>query len=215
MKQVRTFKGNYRSITGFVSYRGEPLAYESTLERDFLIYHIFRQDVLDIIPQPISIPFVKNGISYNYTPDYFVRFKCGEAVRSLIVEVKYREDWQANWREWSNKWKAAIQYCKENGYRFTIYDESRIRHQAFYNVNSLSAYKNLAIERGEIKAILQEIECRRRITVEKLLELFYKGDCLRPKGKRILWSLMSQQMIGFDIWGNLQDEQLEVWHVDQ
>lgn len=214
MKQVRDVKANYRSITGFVSYRGEPLAYESTLERDFLIYHTFRQDVLDITPQPISIPFKKGGKTYQYTPDYFVQFKHDGVIPSLMVEVKYKDDWKAHWREWSDKWKAAMQFCKENGFRFAIYDEDRIRHQALENVNFLSGYKNLSVNRREIKAILQQIELRGHTTVEVLLELFFKGDLLRPQGKRVLWHLMSQNLIGFDIWEDIKSEKLEVWHVD-
>lgn len=214
MQQVRKFKGNYRSVTGYLSYFGEPLPYESTLERDFLIYHIFREDVIEITPQPISIPFRKKGRTYNYTPDYFVQFKHDGMVRSLMVEVKYKEDWQANWREWSDKWKSAMRYCKENGFRFAIYDESRIRHQALDNVNFLNGYKNLAVDRREIKAILQQLEWRGTTTVEVLLELFFKGEFLRPQGKRVLWHLMSQRLIGFDIWDDLKNEQLEVWYVD-
>ena len=128
LKQVRKIKPNYRSVTGFVIYKGESIAYESTLERDFLLYHVALPNVIDITPQPISIPFIKNGRTYEYTPDYFVQFKLNDKFkpRSLMVEVKPKEEWQINWREWSDKWKAAIAYCNENDFRFSIYDLSLI-----------------------------------------------------------------------------------------
>jgi hypothetical protein len=31
----------------------------------------------------------------------------------MIVEVKPLSEWKENWRDWSDKWKAAIQYCRE------------------------------------------------------------------------------------------------------
>ena len=220
MQQVRKFKGNHRSVTGFISYHGEPLAYESTLERDFLLYHAFLPNVLDIVPQPISIPFTKNGRTYEYTPDFFVQIKndnpgrelCG--AKSMLVEVKPKEEWQANWRDWSDKWKAAIAYCEEHGFRFSIYDEDRIRHYGLDNVNFLSTYKNIRVERAEVKAVLDQIWMRGHTTVEVLLELFFKGDIYRPRGKQLLWHLMANKMIGFDLWEDVRSEKLGVWHVD-
>ncbi|PNP96951.1 TnsA endonuclease N-terminal domain-containing protein [Moraxella sp. RCAD0137] len=216
LKQVRKIKPNYRSVTGFVTYKGESIAYESTLERDFLLYHAALPNVIDITPQPISIPFIKNGRTYEYTPDYFVQFKLNDKFkpRSLMVEVKPKEEWQVNWRDWSDKWKAAIAYCNENDFRFSIYDEDRIRHHALDNVNFLSKYKNLAVDRKEVNAILQQIEMRGETTVEVILELFFKGDIYRPHGKRVLWHLMSHNLIGFDIWEDITSEKLEIYHVD-
>lgn len=215
MKQERKINPNYRSVTGFVNYKGESYAYESSLERDFLLYHTFLPNVIDIVPQPITIPFVKNGRTYLYTPDYFVQFKLDNECqpRSLMVEVKYKEEWQEHWRDWSDKWKAAMAYCKQNDFRFSIYDEDRIRHYAFHNVKFLTNYKNLAVDRDEVNAILHQIEMRGETTVEVILELFFKGDIYRPHGKRVLWHLMSHNLIGFDIWEDIKSEKLEIYHV--
>lgn len=213
LHQTRKIKANYRSVTGYVSYMGEPIAYESSLERDFLIYHTFRHDVLDITPQPISIPFKKNSKTYSYTPDYFVQFDSGSGSRSLMVEVKYREDWLKNWRDWSDKWKAAIRYCNEREFKFAIYDETRIRHTALDNVNFLKSYKNLSVHKNEVQAILEQIDLRGHTTVEVILELFYKKYLYRAQGQRILWHLMSLNLIGFDIWDDLKSEKLSIWSV--
>ena len=75
MKQVRKIKPTRRSISGHIAFKGNPIAFESSLERDFIIYQSFRNDVIDIVPQPISIPFSKNGRTYHYTPDFFVQMK--------------------------------------------------------------------------------------------------------------------------------------------
>lgn len=214
MKQVRKIKPTRRSVSGYIPYQGQPLAYESTLERDFLIYHTFRQDVIDIVPQPISIPFQKNGRTYSYTPDYFIQFKASgfsHTSPSLIVEVKPESEWRENWRDWSDKWKAAMRYAKSKGFRFAIYDESRIRHDALDNINFLNAFYHLAVDKGEINIILKEIEMRGHTTVEVLLEKFFKGAILRNQGKRILWYMMVHRLVGFDIWSDIKNEKMEVW----
>lgn len=211
MQQVRKIGKNYRSVTGSVIYKGVPLQYESTLERDFLIYHTFRNDVSEIIPQPIEIPFQKNGRTYPYTPDYFVRFK-DDGVKPLLVEVKYENEWRENWREWSDKWKAAIRYCKTHGYHFAIYDESRIRHEALSNVTFLKGFQRLATNESLIEDILQALSREDRTTVDALLNSHFKKSEW-AQTKRILWHLMFHHRIGFDVWDDIKSDNLEIWYV--
>lgn len=211
MKQVRKIKPTRRSISGHVAFKGDSIAFESSLERDFIIYHSFRDDVIDIVPQPIAIPFVKNGRSYEYTPDFFVQMK-PDTGKSFIVEVKPKTEWQENWRDWSDKWKATIKFCREREFRFVIYDEDRIHHLALDNINFLMRYKNTTVVPEEIKAILQDIELRGNTTVEYVLERYFKSHLYRNQGKHLLWYLMANKMIGFNIWSDIQSEKLEIWH---
>ena len=211
MKQVRKIKPTRRSISGHVAFKGDSIAFESSLERDFIIYHSFRDDVIDIVPQPIAIPFVKNGRSYEYTPDFFVQMK-PDTGKSFIVEVKPKTEWQENWRDWSDKWKATIKFCREREFRFVIYDEDRIHHLALDNINFLMRYKNTTVVPEEIKAILQDIESRGNTTVEYVLERYFKSHLYRNQGKHLLWYLMANKMIGFNIWSDIQSEKLEIWH---
>lgn len=211
MKQTRKIPAVRRSVSGHISYRGEPIAFESTLERDFLIYHSFRDDVIDIVPQPISIPFKKNGRTYNYTPDYFVQVKSGYG-KSLLVEVKPKKEWQENWREWSSKWKSAIAFCKEQDFKFSIYDEDRIHHYAFENLQFLAMYKNIAVSEDEVKAIIEDIRLRGFTTVEYILERYFKSELYRQHGRRLMWYLMINNLIKFDIWSDVRSEKLEVWY---
>ena len=81
-KQVRKIKPTRFSVSGFLPFReGISIPYESTLERDFLLYFTYLPSVEEIIAQPARILFVKNGMTYPYTPDYLIRFKDGR--RSL------------------------------------------------------------------------------------------------------------------------------------
>lgn len=211
MKQVRKITKSYRSIVGQISYRGYPLPFESALERDFLVYHSFANSVLDITPQPISIPFKKNGRKYHYTPDYFVQLKGNQP--SMLVEVKPREEWQKNWREWSAKWKAAMGYCREHGFVFHIYDEQRIRHLAFENVCFLQKYQNLNIDMKTVLTILKQIELMECTTVDYILNLWFDG-AYRQQGRLIMWYLMANKLVGFDLWDeNLTTDNAEIWHL--
>lgn len=211
MKQVRKIKPTRRSISGHIAFKGNPIAFESSLERDFIIYQSFRNDVIDIVPQPISIPFSKNGRTYHYTPDFFVQMKA-DTGKSLIVEVKPKNEWQENWRDWSDKWKATISFCKEQDFRFAIYDEDRIHHLALDNINFLMRYKNTAVVVEEVKAMLKDIEQRGSTTVEYLLERYFKSYLYQQQGKQLIWHLMANKMIGFNIWDDVRSEKLEVWY---
>lgn len=211
MKQVRKIPPVRRSISGHISYRGSPIAFESTLERDFLIYQSFRDDVLDIISQPASILFKKNGRTYRYTPDYFVQVK-SDYGRSLIVEVKPKSEWQNNWRDWSDKWKSAIAFCKEHNFKFSVMDEDRIRHDALANINFLLMYKNVAVAEEEVEAIIKDIKQRKSTTVSCILERYFKSDLYRQHGRRLMWHLMINKKIKFDIWSDVRSDDLEVWY---
>lgn len=211
MKQVRKIRSTRRSISGHVAFRGASIAFESSLERDFIIYHAFRNDVIDIVSQPISIPFTKNGRSYEYTPDFFVQLE-PDAGKSMIVEVKPKKEWQTNWRDWSDKWKATIAFCREHDFKFAIYDEDRIHHLALDNINFLMRYKNAGVVEEEVRAVLKDIELRGCTTVEYILERYFKSRYYQQQGQHLMWYLMANKKVGFDIWGNIRNEKLEIWH---
>lgn len=211
MKQVRKIPSTRRSVSGHISYKGSPLAFESTLERDFLIYQSFRDDVLDIVPQPVSIPFNKNGRTYNYTPDYFVQVK-SDFGKSLLVEVKPKSEWQENWRDWSDKWKSAMTFCKDQGFKFTVMDEDRIRHDALANINFLSMYKNVAVSEEEVAVVLEDIKQRGCTTVAYILERYFKSELYKQHGRRLMWHLMINKQVKFDIWSDVRSDNLEVWY---
>ncbi len=62
VQQVRKIGPTRRSVSGSYPFRGgQAIQYESTLERDFLIRHEFFLNVLEIIPQPVQIPFTADS----------------------------------------------------------------------------------------------------------------------------------------------------------
>ena len=210
MKQVRKIKPTRMSVSGRVPYEGNSVPYESTLERDLIIVHAFREDVEDIVAQPITIPFVKNGITYKYTPDFFIKFIEDFDKPNMIIEVKPYDLWQENWRDWSDKWKTMQRYCKDNGYIFHIYDESRIRNLALNNINLLMKFKNFAIEEEDQKAVLKQVRLMGTTTIDYLLTRFYTGSLLRNHGLRVIYHLLATKQLKFDLFIKINDL-TEVW----
>lgn len=210
MRQMRKIKPTRMSVSGRISYKGRSLPYESTLERDLIIVHAFREDVEDIIAQPITIPFVKNGVTYKYTPDFFIKFVEDAGKPNMIIEVKPHDLWQANWRDWSDKWKTMQRYCKDNGYVFHIYDESRIKNTALNNINLLMKFKNSAIEQEDKEAVLEQVGLMGTTTIDYLLTRFYIGSFLHNHGLRVIYHLLATKQLKFNLFLEINDL-TEVW----
>lgn len=219
--QTRKIKPTRRSMSGVVSFRGKkPIPYESTLERDFLLRTSFFLDVLDIVPQPVFIPFVaRNGRQYTYTPDYLVWFRGGSAPYSLypkpmLIEVKPEKEWRRHWRKWLPKWKAAHAYAREQGWVFHIYDESRIRgDQAMDNILFLERYKQKGwiYPEEDNQLILKTVEEMGCAPVHYILTKWYSGnEWRRAEGLGNIWHLIATRRLDCDIHRPL-NEDTEVW----
>ena len=140
---VREIKPTRRSVSGVYPFRKQySLAYESSLERDFIVLQEFDSSVIEVIAQPIKIHFLLKGRNYQYTPDFLVMFEQGYPTRGMLVEVKPESEWRNHWRSWLSKWKAAYRWAVERDFLFHIYDESRIRGQRLANIKTLSRFLN-------------------------------------------------------------------------
>jgi len=129
---VRKIPKNYRNITGVAPHskaEGEA-GYESSLERDFLILLEFDPNVARFEVQPVKIEWVdESGKTRSYTPDVFVQYEDSHPRRPcpIIFEVKYRSDLDKHWNDYRPKFKAAIRYAKDHGWRFKIITEAEIK----------------------------------------------------------------------------------------
>src|SRR5919197_6548596 len=99
---------NYRSLTGLVpnTHTQSMTAFESSLERDFLLLLDFDPDVEFYEEQPVCIVYQDDhGRCRTYTPDVFVRYQT--AAKPLLCEVKYRDDLRQHWTVYRPKFRAA------------------------------------------------------------------------------------------------------------
>lgn len=213
---VRKIPTNRRYVTGYVSWRGfGSVPFESPLERDFVQRQKFSLSVSSVLAQPCSIPFVtSSGRSETYTPDYLVTYAASDIASGweptpLLVEVKGKEDWQLNWREWSYKWKAARRYAAEQGWRFRIMDEARIRTLALENIVFLREYEDLDVSREESDAIVEDLRSLGIAKIDYLLAKHFPG-LYRAEGIAHLWHLLAVRRLDCDICDLLGDS-TEVW----
>ena len=211
--QQRKIPPKRRSVSGVYSFRKQhSIPYESSLERDFIIRAEFFLDTLDIIPQPVTVPFIgKNGNEYSYTSDFLLlrRRSNQKPQKDLLVEVKYREEWQENWREWSTKWKAARRYAKDEGWQFRVQDEFRIRDRALENIRWLARFKRTPLDNDRSERILDDLESLGSAKVHSLLERHF-SEANTMAGLQHLWALLAQRRIDCDISCPL-DQAIELW----
>lgn len=219
VKQVRKINPTRRSVSGVYAFRGESsVVYESTLERDFLIRTEFCIDVLDVVPQPVAIPFTGiNGQSYTYTPDFLVYYRLGDRhyenyPKPMLIEVKPEQEWRKHWRKWLPKWKAAWSHARHQGWTFHIHDESRIRDQVFNNIRFLERYKRMSFPMEETRAALTSVRDMGASTPDYLLARHFMG-MYRAEGVSHIWHLLATRQLDCDMSRPL-NEFSELWIPD-
>lgn len=204
--QMRQIRPTRRSVSGVFSFRGEQsIPFESTLERDFLVRKAFSRLVLEIIPQPVQIPFVsRNGRSYLYTPDYLVYYRSddqpwGEGLCPLLVEVKPREELRQHWHDMKPKFAAAYRYAKEQGWHFRVQDESRIRDQVFQNILFLQRYKRMEFAPEDTQWILKNLLEMGQAPFHYLVGRHFSGVADTAIGISQIWNMLATGLLECDM----------------
>ncbi|WP_426933667.1 Tn7 transposase TnsA N-terminal domain-containing protein [Xanthomonas arboricola] len=92
-------------------------------------------------PQPVRIP-VPGGRPY--VPDVLVHWLGSDRSlaggRTVLYEVKYREELRRKWDELRPRYRAATRYARERGWQFRLITEDRIRTQSLFNAKFLLTY---------------------------------------------------------------------------
>jgi hypothetical protein len=194
-----------RSVSGVYAFRGETsIPYESTLERDFLIRKEFCLDVLDVVSQPCQIPFIAdNGRTYTYTPDFLVYYHLGDIAypdypKPVLVEVKPESEWRKHWRGWLPKWKATYRHAQEQGWKFRIHDESRIRDLVLANIKFLEGYKRMQFPEEESRYVVETVRQMGAAPFHYLLARHFNG-IYRAEGIAHIWHLLATRRLDCDI----------------
>lgn len=204
----RRIKATHRSLSGVYAFRGVGVAFESSLERDFLHRMDFSRDVVTVGSQPVKLDFVAhNGRSYTYIPDFLVHFKSRTGRRPMLVEVKPEEAWREKWREWLPKWKAAWRYAAEREWSFHIYDESRIKGPALKNIQYIERFKRGDYSEEDMDAVVRTVLFMGSAPIHYLLALHFTGS--ETLGWSVLFHMIATRQLDCDISRHF-DEYLEV-----
>jgi len=215
--ESRAIRPTRRSISGVYAFRGEQgIAFESTLERDFLMRMEPVACVLDVEPQPMRLSYrTRSGRQSHYTPDFLVRYRLADRTwtsgrRPLLVEVKPRETLIAEWRDLRPKFRAALRYANEQGMDFRIFDEGRIRDATWSNAMFLRPYRGLIFPKEEASAILETLKSMGDAPVQYLVGRHFLTDADRLRGYALIWSLLAKGEIESDF-GRPFAWDTEVW----
>ncbi|MCH5552541.1 TnsA endonuclease N-terminal domain-containing protein [Pseudomonas syringae pv. syringae] len=217
VKQVRSIKPTRRSVSGCLPFRGAGgIPFESLLERDFLRRMRFSHRVESVIAQPVAVGFIDSrGCGQTYTPDFLVHYRqplgidYQDYIKPMLVEVKPSFEWRKNWRAWFSKWKAARRYARQEGWTFSIYDESRIRGLPLDNIHFLERFERLIFDQEEVEMVLATLRGMDIAPVHYLLARHFKG-IYQDRGVALLWHLIAIGRVECDITEPL-NQYLELW----
>ncbi|WP_172974052.1 MULTISPECIES: TnsA endonuclease N-terminal domain-containing protein [unclassified Vibrio] len=174
------------------------IAFESSLERDFVALLDASDDVREIEEQPVQIKYkVSNENSFRtYTPDTLYTLKSGEKV---LCEVKYRKDLFEHWDTLKPKFKAAIRYAKEKGWTFKIFTEKEIQCVWLSNMKFLFRFNSINPEPTQISSILSAIESVRHCEIRELLPILSASKQTQAEYFPIIWNLILKKDIQCDL----------------
>lgn len=196
-KPVREIKITNRSVSGYVPGIGR---YESSLERDMFEKLRYDDFVESVLPQPLSIHYIDSiGKKRKYTPDGLITFKSNSDQTPILYEIKFRQDFRADWRNLLPKFRAAKKHCTFTDYEFKIYTENEIRTPYLQNIKFLWPFKNRSFSPSQIEQILQILSDLDETDVNLLLFSLARDKQNRAEIIPCVWYLISHNKIGCDI----------------
>lgn len=203
---VRTVPKNYRSLTGLVpNTRTQSMtAFESSLERDFLLLLDFDPDVEFFEEQPVKIVYHDaNGRRRIYTPDVLVRYRTNRLqarhTKPLLCEVKYRDDLRQHWGEYRPKFRAAQGYARQQGWRFRLVTERHVRTPYLENVKFLRSYRALPVNGSHRTLLLNTLTHLEETDPASLLAAMSQDRWQQAQMLPMLWQLIATRQVGTDL----------------
>ena len=193
----------YGSVSGHFSFRKlKSIAFESTLERDFLRLLEFNDSVSDIVGQPFTLEYTNNnGVKTKYTPDFLVHFNEPDASlskiqrKSLLVEVKPKDKLSKEFAKYRERFKIAVKYAQSNDMIFKIYDESRIRNPYLKNIIFLKRYKLLPYSKTDEDNILSYVNAVGDISIINILEYLYITKEQKSIALGQIWNMLAKKKL--------------------
>lgn len=204
---------SHYSATGRVSSHKNGLSRdaESGLEQDFLVLLEFDNQVARYAVQPITIQWeTKEGQLRKYTPDILVLYHT-KMVDSLpifpptIFEVKPRKILKRDWEVFKPKFKAAMAWARENGFRFKLITDEQIWTPYLENVRFLTRYrensstKNEVFDRSRHIALREALRKLELATPQSLLSFLTESRQFRLELIPMIWQLMHSGVIAADL----------------
>lgn len=199
---VRRIGINSRSMTGRHGYSGQQ--FESALERDLLDLLAFDMNVERYETQPVNIYYRgSDGQMRLYRPDVLVLFRRdvppAKEMSHLLVEVKFRDEYRAQFHELKQRFQAARRYARERGWRFRVLTEREIRTPYLENARFLRAYRDAESDPCREGRILAHLEACPESTPLQAVNALSNDEHERARLLAVLWKLVADFRIGVDL----------------
>lgn len=189
-----------RALTGRIALAGGGSAeYESSLERDWLMALDFDWRVTRLQEQPYTLIYQVDGQDRRYTPDILAVFNDGQSERTVVYEVKGREDLAENWAVFRPRYKAAVHDCRAKGWRFRIVTERDIRTPYVKNIKFLLRFRDLKSLTMHRQALLYTMRALGDTTPQALLAATWWCEERQLVAIPELWRLVATRKIGVSL----------------
>jgi hypothetical protein len=210
LKKKRNISTNEFSLTGQITSlkRNELVDFESSLERDYIRLLEFDDQVRIYYEQPLKIEF---GNRY-YIPDFYVEYWDD---KKEVIEIKYSSDLIENAQKYNEKFKAADEFCKENGLTFRILTEKEIRNDYLFNVKFLQSVqmRHAGFEHeyfNEFELLQMHMTKLKKSTPNELLDHCTSCELKRAELIQYLWFMILYKKIKTDLTLKLNMES-KIW----
>lgn len=199
---VRKIPKNHQNITGQISSLKSigPAAFESSLERDFLIILDFNCFVEKFEVQPCRVEYYdENNKKRSYTPDVLVSYNSSNSAKEkkLLYEVKYRDDLRKNWHIFKPKFAAAYAFALSKGWNFKLITEREIRQPYLENAKFLKRY-NTPIEDSRLSMAHKIMNDLRETDPETLIAALASDFSNRAEVIYLVWQMLARGYINTD-----------------
>jgi len=184
------------------------VAFESALERDLYLLLDFDPAVAHFEEQPVTITYQDPvGVNRRYTPDVLVQsiptLRGQRDHRSVLYEIKYRDDLRTHWHAYRAKFKAARRYARSQGWVFRLLTEREMRTPYLQNVKFLRQYRERRFDCGDRHQTLTILAGRGETEPETLLAWLSPDRWERARLLPVLWHLIAIGEVRADLTGPL------------
>lgn len=197
-KPSRKIPKNYSNITGKVSSQkaNRLVGYESKLERDFIYLFEFDSSVDSILEQPVTIKFMHEGKRREYTPDFYL--KTNNSQKDLLIEIKYKDDLRKKITQLKYKFKAAMEYARDNDLEFKILTNEcpNISNKSYlFNMHFLLQYNYITFENYKlVKSVIKDSQ-----TIQDILDKTGDDKYAQASFVGNIWALIRHNVISVNL----------------
>ncbi len=188
---VRKIPPKHLGLTGVLRGRnGDRIAFESSLERDFIQLMLFDPKVMSVEEQPVCIS-VPNGIGFGktYVPDFLVSY---EKESPRLIEVKPSDELHVNKDRFADRFRAAEDYAGSRGWSFEVWTEQEIRVPRLSCAQFLLPFREQTSDpaiSAQLCALLSD--ARRPMPVSRTLESYREDPAQYGAALRAVWCLLA------------------------